>query len=108
MPYKNKDDLRTYQRNWMRKRREEYFKGKVCVNCGSSNNLELHHIDPDKKFTHKIWSYNSQIREVELAKCIPLCHDCHLEETKSYLSKLYTGKIKQSHGEATRLESVAT
>lgn len=40
---------REYDRNWMRKRRYEYFTGKNCAWCGSIIDLELHHLDPRLK-----------------------------------------------------------
>ena len=70
----------------MAKRREEYFKDKCC-SCGSVDQLELDHIDPTRKVSHRIWSWSNARREAELAKCQPLCSACHLKKTiKSKLS----------------------
>lgn len=65
----------------MRKRREEYFRGKVCVTCQGSDNLELDHIDPEHKISHRIWSWTKAKREAELAKCQPMCHTCHKKKS---------------------------
>lgn len=82
MPYKDPEVQRTYQKMWMRKRRQAYFEGKVCVNCQASDNLQLDHMDPALKVSHKIWSWTEQRRNIELAKCQPLCEPCHLEKTR--------------------------
>lgn len=76
------DRKREYQREWMRKRREDYFTGKVCAECGSDEDLELDHIDPKVKVSHKIWSWSSGRRDAELEKCQTLCRVCHKERSK--------------------------
>ncbi|MCA1841504.1 MAG: helix-turn-helix domain-containing protein [Actinobacteria bacterium] len=81
MPIKDPEARRRYQREWMRQRREEYFSDKVCIKCDSTENLELDHIDPALKIDHKIWSWAKPRREKELAKCQPLCSDCHKAKT---------------------------
>ena len=72
---------REYDREWVRKRREQFFDGKSCVECGSIDRLELDHIDRATKVSHKIWSWSEARRNEELAKCQVLCHDCHLSKT---------------------------
>lgn len=67
---------RKYQREWLANRRAEFFKDKQCL-CGSTDRLELDHIDPSKKITHNIWSWSTPRREAELAKCQVLCYTCH-------------------------------
>lgn len=73
--------MRTYKREWIAKRRADYFEGKACVKCGSVVKLELDHIDPTLKVHDAIWSWSRERREAELAKCQVLCHDCHLNKT---------------------------
>lgn len=70
--------LRNYQREWMRRRREAFFAGKTCKQCGCPDRLEIHHRDPQHKVSHRIWSYSDHKRKAELAKCDVLCYDCHL------------------------------
>ena len=91
---------REYQRTWMRNRRAEYFNGKSCNHCGSSRELELDHVDPSKKVSHKIWSWSAERREAELAKCQVLCSDCHLEKTLSERPKPVHGSsaMYRHHG----------
>ena len=82
MPYKDKILQREYQRQWMEKRRLDFFIDKVCSHCGSNTNLTLDHIDPSKKLSHKIWSWSEERRNEELKKCQVLCDDCHKEKTR--------------------------
>jgi 5-methylcytosine-specific restriction endonuclease McrA len=72
-----KEYLRNYQRQWVANRRQEYFKDKVCTQCGSSDKLELHHINPEDKVDHSIWSWSKERQALELVKCTVLCKDCH-------------------------------
>ena len=74
---KRKIYLRDYRREWMRRRRHEFFKDKKCEKCQSTRRPELHHIDPSKKDDHKIWSWSKPRRDLELAKCQVLCWECH-------------------------------
>lgn len=82
MPIKDIQKRREYQLEWLRRRREDWFRENgPCVECGSWNNLELHHRNPDEKVTHKIWNWSEQRRREELEKCDPLCQTCHRAET---------------------------
>lgn len=83
MPYFG-DVKREYQRQWVANRRKKYFSDKVCFNCGSKDNLELHHINPNDKIANSIWSWSKQKQDQELKKCIVLCGTCHKAETKRY------------------------
>ena len=49
MGYKSREQQQEYQRIWRSRRRAEYFKDKSCVQCGSTEKLELDHIDPKTK-----------------------------------------------------------
>lgn len=69
----------TKERN--RRNRENYFLNKFCARCGSFSNLELDHINPEEKETHRIWSWSEERRLVELAKCQVLCNSCHKNKT---------------------------
>lgn len=80
---KTKEEQREYQRKWRAARREEYFKGKACVKCGSTDRLELDHIDRKTKVSHNIWSWSEVRRNEELAKCQVLCYTCHKAKTKT-------------------------
>jgi 5-methylcytosine-specific restriction endonuclease McrA len=71
------------------KRRDERRKlcmellGGICVNCGTSNNLQFDHINPNdviyrisEILTHKIEKLLA-----ELEKCQLLCIECHRNKT---------------------------
>lgn len=85
MPYADKEKQREYQRQWMANRRAEFFTGKACVQCDSTDRLELDHIDRQVKVSHNIWSWSRERREAEIAKCQVLCHDCHREKTNGQI-----------------------
>lgn len=88
VPYKNPErrrqyerdrrgSLRQYQREWYARRRAEWFADKSCVDCGSTDRLELDHVDPTQKVSHRVWSWSAARREAELAKCVVRCSDHH-------------------------------
>ncbi len=78
-------DMAEYMRNLRNKRKElaRQFLGNKCVNCGSTENLEFDHIDPNNKedvlvnlaarSLEKFWQ--------EVVKCQLLCRSCHQEKT---------------------------
>lgn len=87
MPYKDKRKQLEYQRQWMARRREDFLKDKVCIFCGSIERLELDHIDPKLKISHKIWSWSFERRVIEIAKCRVLCHTCHKKRSDEQLKR---------------------
>lgn len=88
MPYKNPAKRMEYQREWYAARRAKGIEllGGKCVLCGATEELELDHIDPATKFTHRIFSYNWNKINEELAKCQLLCVPCHFEKTLVFIS----------------------
>ena len=72
-----RDSMRTYQRRWMRDRRQAWFASQVCAGCGTREGLQLHHIDAASKTSHRIWSWSAPRRLAELAKCEARCGKCH-------------------------------
>lgn len=85
MGYKDKDKQREFQRLSQAKRRSDWIEsqGGKCVTCGSTERLEVDHIDRDTKTMQpaSIWSRRPEIRAEELAKCQVLCYVCHKEKT---------------------------
>ena len=73
---------REYQRQWVARRRAEWFADKHCVKCGSTDELQLDHIDPKTKVNNSIWSWSVARRVVELEKCQVLCYPCHKVKTR--------------------------
>jgi len=81
MPYADKTKRNAYAREWVAKRRCEFFKDKFCVVCGSIENLTLDHKDPVTKVDHRIWSWAEARQVEELKKCQVLCYRCHRHKT---------------------------
>ena len=96
MPYKDKAQLRDYQNDWKKKRREQWLAANgPCAWCGSADDLEVDHIDPSQKVTHRIWTYSDERRAAELAKCQVLCKRCNQFKNETLLLRF------AYHGSAT-------
>jgi len=82
MAYKDKEKQKTYQREWKNRRRKEWLEQNgPCISCGSTQNLEVDHVDRESKVDHKVWSWSKERRDKELAKCQVLCEKCHKKKT---------------------------
>jgi 5-methylcytosine-specific restriction endonuclease McrA len=74
-----------YQRQLHARRRAEVITalGGCCQRCGSTDNLQLDHIDAGtKRFDISTLFRRSALLAAELAKCQLLCRPCHLAKTK--------------------------
>lgn len=95
MAYKDPERQREYQRQWQRQRRELWLRENgPCVDCGSSKDLEVDHVDPTTKVTHNVWSWRESRRREELAKCVVRCRECHALKSK------YEHAVGERHGQA--------
>lgn len=66
----------------MKAARRKWFKENgPCQQCGSDQNLELDHINPEEKVCHTVWSWTPMRRALELKKCQVLCRSCHRKKT---------------------------
>lgn len=99
MPYKDKSKQRDYQRRWIQDRRTQFLRDHMCCLCGKSSKLELDHIDPKQKVSHRIWSWSAKKRVSEISKCQILCEACHMAKTRRDLSLMLTKPIR--HGTIT-------
>lgn len=93
---KKKAYLKEYQKVWVRERRQDWINlNGPCKKCGSTQSLEIDHIDPKLKTmaASSIWSRRQEVREKELANCQVLCKKCHLEKTLSERPKPVHGSI---------------
>jgi hypothetical protein len=91
------EQKKEYQRQWIAKRREEFFSDKFCVICFSENELQLDHIDTTTKIDHRIWSWSKKRFEEEAAKCQVLCYPCHKEKTSKERAVGH-GREEYKHG----------
>lgn len=77
------DYHREYMRQWIAKRRADWIAlNGPCAECGSSDSLQVDHVDPATKLSHRVWSWAAERREGELAKCQVLCEPCHVAKTR--------------------------
>lgn len=89
-----------YMRKYMKdryyslKREVISYLGGKCVKCGSEENLEFDHINPEEKEYNiaNMCSINKKDLYNELDKCQLLCHSCHREKTNKEISKQQEGE----------------
>ena len=80
-----------------RERNQEWLKSheKPCLFCGSTNNIEWHHVNPNnKKVTIKMSLNNFEKLKQEIDLCWCLCNTCHQQLHKGLvfpLPELYQG-----------------
>lgn len=91
--------------------------GGKCCQCGSRENLQVDHIDPDTKSpvlralrTGAFWSWSWDRIEAELAKCQVLCHLCHKAKSTHEVArgeaKILTVKLSERDVRAIRASTV--
>ena len=70
VPYRDRNEQRRYQRAWIAPRRRSWLaQNGPCRECGSWLALEVDHVDPLLKTSHRLWSLSQARRETELAFC---------------------------------------
>jgi 5-methylcytosine-specific restriction endonuclease McrA len=87
---KDKTKYNNYQREYQLKRYHERMAtakirlGNRCVECGTTEDLEIDHIDPAKKTIKlsNLWSIAEHLFNAELEKCQLLCSNCHRNKSK--------------------------
>lgn len=104
MGYKDPARQRAYQLKRYHDRRQRFFADKRCVQCQSVDSLELDHIDPTTKVSHKVWSWSEVRFQTEVAKCQVLCHACHLSKTIAQ-TPITNGYVSYRHGTASMYDS---
>jgi hypothetical protein len=83
----HKDEIRSYRRGSYNDWFKELKRSLSCVDCGESRAvcLDFHHIDPSTKISNVsqmvIGSFSKELIIQEIAKCIPLCKNCHAVRT---------------------------
>lgn len=99
MKVSRKEYLKKFQRGWLKNRRLAWIsENGPCKLCGSSESLEVDHINREDKEMNPstVWSRRKEVRDKELAKCQVLCEKCHLEKSNKEMSSLFKG-IKKLH-----------
>jgi hypothetical protein len=99
MPRSSTAEYNDYQRVYQlaryhrRKAAAIEFLGGKCFQCGSTEGLEIDHIDPAlKTFTiSKLWSVSKALFYAELRKCQLLCKPHHIEKTRQEQSVEHGG-----------------
>ena len=74
------------KQRWVKRRLEAIaYLGGQCSNCGTFENLEFHHKDPQNKlFTiARGSSFSNKRFYEEINKCVLLCFDCHKSNHKT-------------------------
>lgn len=95
----NPDRYRAYNmKRWYEKRDAWLAANGPCVRCGSSERLEVDHIDPSGKLDHKVWSWAEERRLVELVKCQVLCFLCHRLKTNEERGWNLHGEVRYQMG----------
>ena len=86
MPCNTAAEQREYQRKWMQQRRQQalQYLGGVCASCGTTEDLEFDHVDPQTKVrsVNSLLSYRWECQLKELNKCQLLCSHCHQQKSK--------------------------
>jgi hypothetical protein len=76
------DEAAVHNKQWRERQKaryQEFMADKACADCGSTANLDWHHLDPDDvtlrvgNYTRASWT---RVME-EVEKCVCLCRSCH-------------------------------
>jgi 5-methylcytosine-specific restriction endonuclease McrA len=101
-PHEKPETKRRRQREWIANRRKQWIdENGPCVICGSLVDLQVDHINPTEKVSHRVFSWSKERREVELAKCQVLCFRCHRNKTTSDCRTYFPRPVNHIHGTTT-------
>lgn len=93
----NNEYMKKYMKQRYHLKRKEFISllGNECVQCGSTENLEIDHISPEHKSFDigNIWSYSKEKVLKELSKCQILCKSCHKEKSDNLKSVEHGGGL---------------
>lgn len=98
----SKEYHREYNRKRYHAKRKAYIEklGGKCVSCGSVDELQFDHINPeDKSFSvGMLLSHSKSTVDNEIEKCQLLCKSCHTKKTKENKD----GYDKKAKGESVK------
>ena len=101
MPFADRTNLNAYQASWLRERKMKWLADNgPCRGCGSWKALQVDHIDPDQKVSHRIWGWAQERREAELLKCQPLCVKCHKQKSAADHRRHFTHGTRVMYAKA--------
>lgn len=97
MTFKDKKYNNQYHLNYYHKRRKwfiDYLGGK-CIICGSTENLEFDHIDPQTKLLNPKEAIRLTKEKAfeEIDKCQLLCESHHIHKTNSEKTQFNHGTV---------------
>lgn len=81
--WNNKEEVKEYHRKYWYKRRQKIidYLGGLCARCGTSQDLEFDHINPEEKLFDISAKCTLATSKDEIDKCQLLCKSCHLKKT---------------------------
>lgn len=79
----SKEELAEIKRQRYANKKAAFFKDKSCGMCGSLEDLEIDHYDPEEKSFNINWHLSRKKLEPELEKCWALCRNCHRKKTNA-------------------------
>lgn len=90
-------DRTSYDKSRYNERRELLLDliGRECADCGSTDRIEFDHVDSKSKEFALMSRWNRPLEQLqaEIAKCQPLCHECHLKKTLQQTSVEHGGGL---------------
>lgn len=98
MAYRDKAAQRDYARRWIAARRQAFFGGKVCENCGRGDGLELAPREVGFQVPKGLWSWRDERRLFTLALCVVLCQPCN-DRRLNRLSTISRRRRKAERGD---------
>lgn len=78
MSYSDPEQQRAFQREWYKKRRKKFLRGKKCIQCGTSKDLVAIKIQPDNSPRGNFW-HRKDLKEY-LKNRTTLCKKCQLDK----------------------------
>ena len=87
MSYQTRKDKHNAERAARRSRKRAFIIECLgtCVECGTSQNIELDHIDSgvpkDSRNIYELAARSDEVILKELERCQALCHDCHKKKS---------------------------
>lgn len=96
---RHRDYMRRYmqERYWKRRALAFEILGDHCIQCGSTQDLHVDHIDPSTKSYsfEAMYPLKESTFRAELEKCQTLCKECHRVKTNAERRQAYINEYLQ-------------